>query len=325
MKAEILRILREAGEYVSGQELCHCLGVSRTAIWKWMKKLQEEGYVIEAVQNKGYRLVETPDYIQAEVVGSWLHSNWLGHVLYYQESVDSTNTWAKKLAEEGAPHGTVVLADEQTAGKGRRGRTWENPKGVNIAFTFLLRPRFLPEVAPMLTLVMGLSVAQVCREMGMDSWIKWPNDVVVSRKKVCGILTEMSAQVDYVNYVVIGTGININLKSLPEELREKATSFYIETGKTFPRAQVAARVIEVFERNYEIFEKTCDLSLLQKDYNEILVNKGQQVKVLDPKGDFTGRSGGINARGELLVEREDGTKVEIMAGEVSVRGFYGYV
>ena len=103
MKAEILRILREAGEYVSGQELCHCLGVSRTAIWKWMKKLQEEGYVIEAVQNKGYRLVETPDYIQAEVVGSWLHSNWLGHVLYYQESVDSTNTWAKKLAEKGRP------------------------------------------------------------------------------------------------------------------------------------------------------------------------------------------------------------------------------
>ena len=138
---------------------------------------------------------------------------------------------AKKLAEEGAPNGTVVLADEQTAGKGRRGRTWKNPKGANIAATFLLRPKFMPEAAPMLTLVMGLSVAQVCREMELDAWIKWPNDVVVSGKKICGILTEMSAQVDYVNYVVIGTGINVNLSVLPPELKEIATSFYLEREK----------------------------------------------------------------------------------------------
>ena len=136
MKTELLKILRETDDYVSGQELCDRLGVSRTAIWKRIKKLQEEGYVIEAVQNRGYHLIELPDLMKTDEVRSWLSSKWLGKELYYQESVDSTNTWAKKLAEEGAPNGTVVLADEQTAGKGRRGRTWKNPKGANIAATF---------------------------------------------------------------------------------------------------------------------------------------------------------------------------------------------
>lgn len=325
MKTEILKILRQSDGFVSGQELCDRLHVSRTAIWKRMKKLQEEGYVIEAVQNKGYRLAQAPDLIQADEVRSWLHSRWLGKEIYAEESVDSTNTWAKKLAEEGAPHGTVVLADEQTAGKGRRGRVWENPRGVNLAFTFLLRPDFQPEAAPMLTLVMGLSVAQVCRDFGLDAWIKWPNDVVVNRKKICGILTEMSAQIDYVNYVVLGTGININQKSIPEELEDRATSFYLETGKCFSRAQIAAAVIEKFEENYEIFIQTCDLSTLQDSYNQILVNRNQQVKVLDLNHEFTGTAQGITSGGELLVRTENGKTEKIMAGEVSVRGFYGYV
>ncbi len=325
MKTEILKILRQTDGFVSGQELCDRLQVSRTAVWKRMKKLQEEGYVIEAVQNKGYRLAQSPDLIQADEVRSWLSSQWLGKELYYKESVDSTNTWAKKLAEEGASHGTVVLADEQTAGKGRRGRVWENPKGVNLAFTFLLRPDFLPEAAPMLTLVMGLSVAQVCRKFGLDAWIKWPNDVVVNKKKICGILTEMSAQIDYVNYVVIGTGINVNQESIPKELEDRATSFYLETGKLSQRARIAAAVIETFEKNYETFTKTCDLSLLMDNYNRILVNNRQQVKVLDLNREFTGTSEGITSKGELLVRKEDGKIEKIMAGEVSVRGFYGYV
>ncbi len=325
MKSEILKILRRADGFVSGQELCDQLKVSRTAVWKRMKKLQEEGYVIEAVQNKGYRLAQAPDLIQADEVSSWLSTKWLGQEIHYKESVDSTNTWAKVLAEEGAPHGTVVLADEQTAGKGRRGRVWENPKGVNLAFTYLLRPQFLPESAPMLTLVMGLSVAQVCREYGLDAWIKWPNDVVVNKKKICGILTEMSAQIDYVNYVVIGTGINVNQRSIPKELQDRATSFYMETGKSFSRAQMAASVMETFEKNYEIFLQTCDLSLLMDDYNRILVNNQQKVKVLDLQQEFTGIAQGITPKGELLVTKENKETVKIMAGEVSVRGFYGYV
>lgn len=325
MKSEILRILRQTDGFVSGQELCGQLNVSRTAVWKRMKKMQEEGYVIEAVQNKGYRLAQAPDLIQEDEVNSWLSTKWLGKEIHYKESVDSTNTWAKMLAEEGAPHGTVVFADEQTAGKGRRGRVWENPKGVNLAFTYLLRPEFLPESAPMLTLVMGLSVAQVCGEYGLDAWIKWPNDVVVNRKKICGILTEMSAQIDYVNYVVIGTGINVNQRSIPENLQDRATSFYLETGKDFLRAQIAASVMETFEKNYELFTQTCDLSLLINEYNQILVNNQQKVKVLDVNQEFTGISAGITPKGELLVTKDDGETVKIMAGEVSVRGFYGYV
>lgn len=325
MKTEILKILRQTDGFVSGQELCDRLQVSRTAVWKRMKKLQEEGYVIEAVQNKGYRLTQAPDLVTADEVRSWLSSQWVGKEIYYEDFVDSTNTWAKKLAEEGAPHGTVVIADCQTAGKGRRGRVWENPKGVNLAFTFLLRPKFQPEKAPVLTLVMGLSVAQVCRKFGLDAWIKWPNDVVVSKKKICGILTEMSAQIDYVNYVVIGTGVNINMKETPADLRDKATSFLLEAGRTYSRAQIAASIIEVFEKNYEIYEKTCDLQELCEEYNQILINKGRQVKVLELDGEFTGISEGINPNGELLVRKEDGTQVKVMAGEVSVRGFYGYV
>lgn len=177
----------------------------------------------------------------------------------------------------------------------------------------------------MLTLVMGLSVAQICREMGLDAWIKWPNDVVVSGKKICGILTEMSAQVDYVNYVVIGTGINVNLSVLPPELKEIATSFYLEKKEVFPRAQIIARVIEVFEENYEIYTKTNDLSQLAETYNQMLINHGRQVKVLDPSGEFAGVSGGIDRSGRLSVKKEDGTVVKVMAGEVSVRGLYGYV
>ena len=177
----------------------------------------------------------------------------------------------------------------------------------------------------MLTLVMGLSVAQICREMGLDAWYKWPYDVVVSGKKICGILTEMSAQVDYVYYVVIGAGINVNLSVLPPELKEIATSFYLEKKEVFPRAQIIARVIEVFEENYEIYTKTFVLSQLAETYNQMLNYQGRQAKVLDPSGEFAGVSGGIDRSGRLSVKKEDGTVVKVMAGEVSVRGLYGYV
>lgn len=326
MKDKILKYLRESGGYVSGQELCEKLGVSRTAVWKHIKSLEGEGYQIDGVKNRGYCLLETPDTVSAREIHSCLGTKWLGRTLHMQDTVDSTNNWVKRLAEEGAPHGTVTVADEQTAGKGRRGRIWVTPKGAAAAFSLLLRPDIPPERASMLTLVKGLSVAQVISSIyNLDARIKWPNDVVVSNKKICGILTEMSAQIDYVNYVVIGCGINTNLKTFPEEIRDKATSLLIETGNKVMRAELIGAVLKNFEKNYEIFSQTWDLSRLMDSYNNVMINMDTEVKVMEPRNDYTGIARGINELGELLVEREDGQITRVYAGEVSVRGLYGYV
>lgn len=326
MKEKILTCLREAEGFVSGQELCEQMGVSRTAVWKWMKALQEEGYVIEAVKNRGYHLVSSPDSIKEEEIRSFVHTQWLGKQLYSAETVDSTNTWAKRLAEDGAAHGTVVVADEQTGGKGRRGRSWVTPKGTTIAQTKLLKPGMPPERASMLTLVEGLSVAQAIERLyGLPVGIKWPNDVVIRGKKVCGILTEMSAQVDYINYIVIGTGINTNIKSFPEELEDKATSLALELGHEVKRAELIGVLLECFERDYDSFRKTWDLSGLLEEYNQILVNRDAEVRVLQPGAEYTGIARGIDCMGNLLVDKADGSVEKVYAGEVSVRGLYGYV
>lgn len=325
-KAEVLRLLRESTEYISGQELCEKFSVSRTAVWKIMKQLKEEGYEIEAVQNRGYRLLTVPDILSKSEIESRLDGGWIGSQVYFAEEVDSTNTWGKRLAEEGAPHGTLVVADEQTQGRGRRGRSWQSPKGTNISMTLILRPDLEPARASMLTIVMGLSVAQGLKELlKLPVQIKWPNDAVLNGHKLCGILTEMSAQIDYINYVVVGTGINVNLPEVPEELKDIATSLLIETGHRVNRAEVIGAVLRAFARNYESFLAAGDLTGLLNAYNEILANRDRQVRVLDPKEPYEGVALGINARGELLVKKADGSISEVYAGEVSVRGLYSYI
>lgn len=325
-KAEVLRLLRESTEYISGQELCEKFSVSRTAVWKIMKQLKEEGYEIEAVQNRGYRLLTVPDILSKSEIESRLDGGWIGKQVYFAEEVDSTNTWGKRLAEEGAPHGTLVVADEQTQGRGRRGRSWQSPKGTNISMTLILRPDLEPARASMLTIVMGLSVAQGLKELlKLPVQIKWPNDAVLNGHKLCGILTEMSAQIDYINYVVVGTGINVNLPEVPEELKDIATSLLIETGHRVNRAEVIGAVLRAFARNYESFLAAGDLTGLLNAYNEILANRDRQVRVLDPKEPYEGVALGINARGELLVKKADGSIPEVYAGEVSVRGLYSYI
>lgn len=326
MKTELLKILRESGGYVSGQQLCEYFGVSRTAVWKVIRQLKEEGYEIEGVKNKGYRIQEVPDVMTAEEVKSRMHTKWIAQNCLYLDSVDSTNNYARRIAEEGAGNGTLVIADEQTGGKGRRGRTWETPKGANIAMTLLLRPKIRPEHASRLTLLMAMAVARGIRSVtGLEAGIKWPNDVVVHGKKVCGILTEMSTEVDYINYVVIGAGINVNQESFPEEIRHIAGSLSAELGKNISRAELAASIMEELERLYEIFLPTEDLSKLYEEYNQICVNRGHPIRVMEPGHEYNGTTEGINADGELVVQKENGESVCVYAGEVSVRGLYGYV
>lgn len=325
MKTKILKQLSEQDCYISGQELCDQFGVSRTAIWKVMNQLKEEGYVIESVPNKGYHLVSKPDILSKNEIESGLDTKWAGRKLYYFDETGSTNDDVKRFAEEGDPHGTLVVTDKQNAGRGRRGRTWVSEKGDNVYFSIALKPDMSPNKASMLTLVMALAVTRAIREeTELEALIKWPNDIVVNRKKVCGMLTEMTMELDYIHEVVIGVGININQTVFPDEIKQNASSLYVESGKKIMRSVLLQKVMHFFEQYYEQFMETQDLSKLIPEYNQLLVNLDTGVKVLDPKGEYEGIARGVDEQGQLLVEK-DGEIIKVYAGEVSVRGFYGYV
>ena len=257
-------------------------------------------------------------------ISDQIHTKWAGKTVHFAKETDSTNLWIKRLAKEGAPQGTLALAEFQSAGRGRLGRSWEVPEGTSVMMSILLRPEFEPQYAPMLTLVMGMAVAKAVKLLGFKVSIKWPNDVVVSHKKICGILTEMGVRDGKIDYAVIGVGINVNIREFPAEMEDKATSLYLESGREFDRSQIPGLVMEAFENYYEKFAATCNLSGLKAEYESILANYNQPVRVL-AKEPYEGIARGITDSGELLVEKTDGTVVEVSAGEVSVRGLYSYV
>jgi BirA family biotin operon repressor/biotin-[acetyl-CoA-carboxylase] ligase len=326
MKEEILRLLRSTDGYISGQELCNRFGVSRTAVWKAINQLKEAGYEIEAQQNKGYRLMAAPDLMTEAEIKSLMHTDWVAKEVLYFDTIDSTNTKAQELAEKGYPSGTLVVADKQESGKGRRGRSWVSPSGTGIFMTLMIKPDINPNNASMLTLVAALAVAKAITSVtGEEALIKWPNDIVVNGKKVCGILTEMNAQFDYINHIVVGIGINVHNESFPEEISQMASSLMIEAGgRRFHRAQIIAETMAYFEQYYDTFLKTQDLSALVREYDELLVNRNKSVRVLDPKEPFDGKAMGITPKGELIVDTWESRKL-VSSGEVSVRGIYGYV
>lgn len=274
------------------------------------------------------------------------HTKWLKKRVH-KEMTDSTSNDISRLALGGASEGTIVTADMQTAGKGRRGRSWESTAGTSLLFSLLLRPRLEPDTAPQITLLMAMAVTKAVRQLtGLDAYIKWPNDVVINGKKVCGILTEMQLKDGGIDFVVVGTGVNVNQTSIPVELESSATSLLLEQkrllalektvlevcdgkkfgkGMFFDRDALLEHILNGFEDYYTLFLQKKNLSDLMTEYNEWLVSLEKEVKVLDPKGEFTGISKGINEKGELLVALPDGSVTAIYAGEVSVRGLYGYV
>ena len=248
-----------------------------------------------------------------------LHTKWCGKHWIHLDEVASTNDYLK---QGDFADGTAVIADRQTAGKGRQGKSWsEAPVGQAMYLSVLFHSMKISDMG-LLPLLCGLATA---RSLGAAARIKWPNDVVVSRKKICGILTEMTMKQDKIGCAVIGVGINVNMESFPEEMADKATSLYLESGHPFDRAQVVGLVMKHFEENYERFVQTEDLSGLKPDYEKMLANLNQPVRVLDQNDPYEGIARGINAGGELLVERADGTVEEVNSGEVSVRGLYSYV
>ena len=323
MKAKLLHKLRNTDGYISGQALCDEFGVTRTAVWKAIEQLRSEGYVVDAVRNKGYKLLEVPELLSKKEIESMRETRWLGSRIEYHEQLDSTNNEAKRIAEMGAEHGTVVVTDEQTAGRGRMGRGFSSPPGQGLWFTYILRPEMEPSNASMLTIVKAMAVRKALTEItGLDIRIKWPNDIVCDGRKLCGILTEMSAQPEMINYVVIGSGINVLNGVFPENIRDRAVSLFMLTGKRYNRAEILEKVNEAFEEYYEQFMQEKNLGIIAALYNSCMAGRGSQVTVTSPHGEISGVARGITDRGELMIERDN--RIEyITSGEVSVKGIYG--
>lgn len=245
----------------------------------------------------------------------------------YFEKTGSTNDDCARFLKEGAPHGLVVVADSQTAGKGRRGRNWDSPPGESVYMSIGLKPRISADCTSMLTLVAALAVCRATDDIAESdmSYIKWPNDIVVGGRKVCGILTELHFDEQGKPLVVIGIGINVNNRHFPQEITQTATSLYLELGHESDAKLLTEKVLEYFETYYEKFVEKCDMSTIMGEYVEKMINKDREVRVLDPTGEYTGTARGIDKKGQLLVEKKDGTVAAVYAGEVSVRGIYGYV
>lgn len=318
MRNKILNILSAAGTYVSGEEISRRLGISRAAVWKHIKKLKEDGYAISSVTNKGYMLTGAPQMLSAQAIEPMLTTRFAARNIKCMEETDSTNEEAKRCRT--MPDGSLFIAEMQTAGKGRRGKGWEAPKGSGIYMSILLKPEISPESVSQLTLVAGMAV---CRAIGGNAGIKWPNDIVIGSRKVCGILTEMSAEPECVNYVVCGIGINVNTPSFPEELSERATSLFLETGETHSRAELIAAVMNEFEPLYEGFLRGGFVGL-REEYCRLCVNTGKVVQVICRGETTIGTAVDVDENGGLVVDTENG-RISITSGEVSVRGIYGYV
>ena len=322
MQKKILDILLNADDFISGQEISEKLGVSRQAVWKSINALKEKGYEIQSVTNRGYRLVSSPDYLNESSLKSLLHNKIIGKNLIVLDSVDSTNDYLKKLGNEGCENGTVVAAREQTKGKGRLGRTWQSKKDDGIAFSVLLRPNVAPSEVSAITPLAGLAVCKAIREYTkLDCVIKWPNDIIIGRKKLVGILTEMSAEFDAVEYVITGIGINVDHTSFPEEIAFKATSLLLETGRHIDKNEFLACVLEHLES--EFVKNNLELTpTALSEYTDLCATVGRSVTFQRGTRRISGMAVGVSEHGELKVMMSDGTISLVNSGEVTVQGIY---
>lgn len=331
LREKVLEQLKRTNEHISGQELGSILSVSRTAVWKAISSLKKEGYDIEAVNNKGYKLLEVKDILNEAELRDRLGKNI--HIKYSRE-IDSTNSWAKRLYEsdeikKDIERGDYVLltADSQTEGKGRRGRYWHSKASEGIWMSIVFKKDIRVDRVSMLTLVAAMAVNRAIESVcGLKTLIKWPNDIVYDKKKLCGILTELGADIDGIKYIICGIGLNTNSDGFEKELENIATSIKLTTGKDVLRVALISKIVESFISLCRIFMETADFSKLKSTYEELLINKEKTVKIQDGDREYEAVALGINDMGELVVKRlDDNTIHNIFSGEVSVRGIYGYV
>lgn len=319
MKDQILNILKEAhGGFVSGESLSQALQCSRTAIWKHIEELREEGYSFEAVRRSGYRLLSSPDIPYPEEVKSGLSTTFMGQHIHYFPSIASTQIEVHSLAKEGAPEGTVVIADQQVGGKGRLGRTWHSPPGTNISMSLLLRPQLELHRCPQLTLLAAVAIVEAIRVLTeLPVVIKWPNDILLNGKKICGILTELSAESDRINYLVIGIGINVNTPSFPEELASIATSLMIEKQHKLPRVALIQTLLKKLEDLYLLYLKE-GFAPIKAQWEGYAISIGRRVTVRQLKGTMVGLAIGIDDEGVLLVQKDDGEIEKVYSADIEI-------
>lgn len=326
MKRKIVLMLKEAKEeFLSGEKISDELGISRSAVWKHINTLKKEGYEIESVPRNGYKLLYSPDILTLEEVEEYINTDYIGRNIYYFENVDSTNIKAKKIAME-EDEGTIIIAEEQTKGKGRLGRDWSSPKGKGLWMSIILKPKMAPSEVAKLTLIGAAAVNQGLEDMGIESYIKWPNDILIQGKKVCGILTEMNCELNIINYVIMGIGINIDLdkKDFGKELSDKAISLKEVVGQ-INRKKLLGNILNHFEDLYKDFIEREDIS---KSINICRTNSillGKEVRVIRGGNCDVGKALDIDDEGQLIIEYKDGRLEKIFSGEISIRGLKGYV
>jgi len=322
MRTRILELLgQNPKEYLSGEEISRQLSVSRTAIWKQMQTLKQAGYEIEAHPRRGYRLKNRPDLLLPYEISDTLSTKILGQgEIYYFSEIDSTNIEAKKHANLGCPEGSIVLAETQNGGRGRLSRSWFSPTGKGIWLSVVLRPSFYPYDAPKCTLMAAVAVTKAIRNVtGVECGIKWPNDILYQGKKVVGILTEMSAEFDAINHVVIGMGINVNIKEqeFPAELIDVATSLSVITGHDISRLALLHAVLAQLENAYDgVIQR--GFSEMLDEWRELSVTLGKKVNVVGCGREFSGLAVDIDNDGALLVQTDDALE-KVLAGDVSIR------
>jgi len=319
MTNDILKYLREK-EYISGEVLAKKLGVSRVAIWKQIQRLKNMGYKIIADQNIGYCLISRPDLLLPQEIQNGLSTNYIGRKIYYFSKLESTNIIAKEKAthkEEGVNEGTIVIAERQSAGKGRLGRKWFSPTG-GIWLSIILYPQLSPSYIPRITLMTAVAVVKAIERCAqIKGQIKWPNDILINEKKVCGILTEMSAELDLINWVVVGIGINVEIKKqeFPEDIREKTTSLKEALRKEISRVRLVQIFLKEFERYYELLKKR-EISLILKEWKSYSHTLGKKIKINIGENIVTGEAIDINEEGALILKKGDGELIEIISGTI---------
>lgn len=326
MKDKVLRILKESDDFISGEKISNKFNMSRSAIWKYIKTLRDEGYKIESISRKGHRLISSPDILTLPEIEDYLRTDFIGRNIYYYDSIDSTNTKAKEISFQ-EKEGTIVIAEEQVKGKGRMGRTWISPKNKGLWMSIILKPQVDPMKVGKITLLGAAAVHKALARMDIKTTIKWPNDILLGGKKICGILTEMNCELNMINYVIMGIGINVNLDEdeIPEELRDKATSIKISENKEINRKELLGNILNEFEELYIDFHDNDNIKKAISTCRDNSALIGNEIRVIKGDNIRPGKAMDINEDGELVVEFENGVVENINSGEVSIRGLNGYI
>ena len=328
-REKVLSLLLEQGDrYVSGEAMSRALGISRAAVWKAIEALRQEGYVIQSAPNRGYRLENAPDRVREGELSGPLAGCRVGGSLMCLETIDSTNTEAKRQAMAGAPDGLVIVSEEQTGGRGRRGRSFQSPKGKGLYLTALLRPRLDPSQVADITAWVAVAVCDgIEAACGVRPRIKWTNDIVLEGKKLCGILTEMGLEneINALQYLVTGIGVNVNQRpeDFSPDVRPIAASLFNVLGRPVRRSELAVQIIRALDRMYSAFPQGKADYLAR--YRADCLTPGNRVQLITPASRTEATALSIDDEFRLVVEYDDGRREALSAGEVSVRGMYGYV